>query len=66
MHRRPKLKEAIEVLQSLSTHNEDALQAIVDYNSLMSTGQEFTASRMVVEVVDYYYHLLATKGLVHA
>lgn len=65
MHRRPKLKEAIEVLQNLSLHNEDAQIAIADYNSLMSSGQEFLASRMVVEIVDHYYHLLDLKGIAH-
>lgn len=62
MHRRPKLTEAIEVLHTLSAHSEDALQAIVDYNDLMSQGQEFTASRMVVDIVDHFYHLLGTKN----
>ncbi len=65
MHRRPKLTEAIEVLQSLSPINEDALQAIVDYNDLVAQGQEFVASRMVVDIVDHYYHLLDLKGIAH-
>lgn len=62
MHRRPKLKEAINVLHTLSAHNEDALQAIVDYNDLMARGQQFTASLMVVDIVDHFYHLLDVKG----
>lgn len=65
MHRRPKLNEAIEVLRSLSPINEDALQAIVDYNDLVAKGQEFVASRMVVDIVDHYYHLLDLKGIAH-
>lgn len=65
MHRRPKLNEAIEVLRSLSPINEDALQAIVDYNDLVAQGQEFVASRMVVDIVDHYYHLLDLKGIAH-
>jgi hypothetical protein len=65
MHRRPKLTEAIEVLRSLSPINEDALQAIVDYNDLVAQGQEFVASRMVVDIVDHYYHLLDLKGIAH-
>lgn len=62
MHRRPKLAEAIKLLQSLSDHNKDALQAVTDYNQLMADGQEFTASRMVVDIVDHFYHLLDIKN----
>lgn len=65
MHRRPKLLEAIEVLESL-TDNEDALQAIVDYNDLKASGQEFLAARTVVDIVDHYYHLRGIKNSVHA
>ena len=57
MHRRPKLHEAIEVLTSISLHNEDAQAAMADYNNLMDRGEVFTASRMVVDIVDHYYHL---------
>jgi hypothetical protein len=62
MHRRPKLHEAIEVLQTISTHNEDAQAAMADYNNLMDRGEIFTASRMVVDIVDHYYHL---QGISH-
>ena len=57
MHRRPKLHEAIEVLKSISLHNEDAQSAMADYNNLVANGEIFTASRMVVDIVDHYYHL---------
>lgn len=57
MHRRPKLHEAIDVLKTISAHNEDAQAAIADYNNLMDRGEVFTASRMVVDIVDHYYHL---------
>lgn len=57
MHRRPKLSEAIEVLQTISIHSEDAQAALADYNNLMARGEIFTASRMVVDIVDHYYHL---------
>ena len=57
MHRRPKLHEAIEVLQTISIHNEDAQSALADYNNLVANGEIFTASRMVVDIVDHYYHL---------
>lgn len=65
MHHRPKLLEAIQVLKSLSAHNADAQAAIVDYDHLMLTGQEFQASRMVVDIVDHFYHLLDLKGIAH-
>lgn len=65
MHRRPKLLEAIEVLKTVSIHNEDAQAAIADYYSLMSRGEVFTASRMIVDIVDHYYHLLDLKGIAH-
>lgn len=62
MHRRPKLHEAIEVLQTISLHNEDAQSALADYNNLMTNGEVFLASRMVVDIVDHYYHL---QGITH-
>jgi hypothetical protein len=66
MHRRPKLKEAIEVLNTLANKykNEDAIDALHLYNSLRET-DEFSASRMVVDIVDHYYHLLDLKGISH-
>lgn len=66
MHRRPNLNEAIDVLRSLSASHEDALQALVDYNDLVKQGQQFTAGRMVIDIVDHYYHLLDLKGIAHA
>ena len=65
MHRRPKLLEAIEVLTTISVHNEDAQTALADYNSLMANGNIFLASRMVVDIIDHYYHLLDLKGIAH-
>lgn len=62
MHRRPNLKEAIEVLQNASTNNADALLAINEYNALLIKGEVFLASRMVVDIVDHYYHL---QGISH-
>ena len=65
MHRRPKLLEAIKVLKTASVHNKDAQEAIADYNALMSRGEEFQAARMVVDIVDHYYHQLDLKGIAH-
>ncbi len=62
MHRRPKLQEAIDVLQNLSEHNVDASTTITDYNAMLAKGEVFQASRMVVDIVDHYYHLLDLKG----
>ena len=62
MHRRPKLHEAIEVLKTISAHNDDAQAALADYNNLMANDQVFLASRMVVDIVDHYYHL---QGISH-
>ena len=63
MHRRPKLQEAIEVLKNLANTNADAQTTIQDYNDMLSKGDQFQASRMVVDIVDHYYHLLALKGI---
>lgn len=62
MHRRPKLQEAIKVLQNLSAHNADANTTINDYNAMLLRGEVFQASRMVVDIVDHYYHL---QGVSH-
>jgi RNA polymerase-interacting CarD/CdnL/TRCF family regulator len=62
MHRRPNLQEAIDVLQNLSEHNVDANTTINDYNAMLAKGEIFQASRMVVDIVDHYYHLLDLKG----
>ena len=63
MHHRPKLQEAIKVLQNLSNYNVDAYTAITDYNSMLSSGDIFQASRMVVDIVDQYYRELTLKGI---
>jgi hypothetical protein len=65
MHKRPKLQEAISVLQKLSTENEDCASALSEYREMVSSGDEFFAARMVVDIVDHYYHILDTKGIAH-
>ena len=65
MHKRPKLREAIQVLQTLSTANEDCSSALTEYYEMVSNGSEFFAARMVVDIVDHYYHILETKGIAH-
>jgi hypothetical protein len=57
MHRRPRLKEAVQLLEQLSQISPEAAQAIEEYNELLVKGYEFAAAHLVVEIVDYYYHL---------
>lgn len=57
MHRRPRLKEAVQLLQQLSKVSPDAAQAIEEYNQLLVKGYEFAAAHLVVEIIDHYYHL---------
>ena len=65
MHKRPKLQEAIDVLQNLSAKNEDCYSALTEYYEMVNEGEEFFAARMVVDMVDHYYHILDTKGIAH-
>ena len=65
MHKRPKLQEAIDVLQKLSPKNEDCNSALTEYYEMVNEGEEFFAARMVVDIVDHYYHILDTKGIAH-
>jgi len=67
MHRRPKLNEAIEVLITIANkyNNEDAASALDEYVEMKQLN-EFLAARTVVDIVDHYYHVLDTKGIVHA
>ena len=65
MHKRPKLQEAIQVLQNLSPSNEDCASALSEYHDMVSNGDEFFAARIVVDIVDHYYHILDSKGIAH-
>ena len=65
MHKRPSLYEALTVIKRLAPLSEDCNQALKDYNSMKSNGDEFLASRMIVDIVDHYYHLLDNKGIAH-
>lgn len=56
MHRRPRLQEALSVLQNLSHLSVDAQEALDLYDTLKVTS-EFTAAHFVVEIVDLHYHL---------
>lgn len=66
MHRRPKLLEALNVLEKLAATNTDASAALQDYAYMLSQDNQFAASRMVVDIVDHFYHLLDKKGIAFA
>ena len=61
MHKRPKLSEAVSLLNSLASQSADAAEAVAEYNSMVSKGQEFLAARYAVEIVDHFYHLQGVK-----
>lgn len=56
MHRRPSLQESISVLDSLKHISAEVSDLLEEYYTLKEAGQEFLAGRLVVEVVDFYYH----------
>lgn len=56
MHRRPNLTEALKELTLLAEINEDAKQALEEYYKIKESGDEFLASRFVVEIIDLFYH----------
>lgn len=65
MHKRPSLSEALQVLKQLAPINDECGEALDEYYSFKAQGEEFFAARMVVDIVDHYYHVLSTKGLAH-
>jgi hypothetical protein len=56
MHRRPSLKEALQVLSDFSCYSEDAAEVLDIYKKMIINRQEFLAARLVVEIVDLFYH----------
>jgi hypothetical protein len=65
MHRRPSLTEALAVISKLAHLNEDCEETLIAYNNMKTEGKEFDAARMVVDIVDHYYHVLESKGIVN-
>lgn len=65
MHKRPSLTEAIQVLTQLAPINSECEEALAEYYRIKADGEEFFAGRMVVDIVDHYYHVLSTKGIAH-
>jgi len=56
MHKRPSLTEALQVLKNYSSLDKDVVQALDIYQELLKNRQEFIAARLVVEIVDLFYH----------
>lgn len=56
MHKRPRLAEAVELLHKLSSISADAKSAIEQYYDMREQNMHFQACRMVVDIVDHYYH----------
>jgi hypothetical protein len=65
MNKRPRLKQAIEALTSLSHISDEAKQALQDYADMRAQGLDFEACRMVVDIIDQHYKLLDEKGIAH-
>jgi predicted nuclease of restriction endonuclease-like RecB superfamily len=65
MHKRPRLEEALAVLEAAATISTDAVQAIEQYHEMRAQGLIFEACRMVVDIVDHHYHLMSTAGVVN-
>lgn len=61
MHKRPSLVEALDVLKKYQYISNDCLEALQDYNKLKQTN-EFQAARMVVDIVDHFYHTQSVKN----
>lgn len=63
MHRRPNLKEALDILSHYSDISIEAAEMLAEYKTLCENDQEFFAARLVVEVVDHFYHINDVKGV---
>jgi hypothetical protein len=60
MHKRPSIKEALQVLKTFANVNSDVAEALELYYTLIDDRQEFLAARLVVEIVDLFYHKTET------
>jgi hypothetical protein len=65
MHKRPRLQEAINVLENLSLISADAKSAVEQYYEMRSADHHFEACRMVVDIVDHHYHNMSIVGAVN-
>lgn len=64
MRKRPSLNEALAVLNQYKDINSECEDALVTYNNCKETN-EFFAARLVIEIVDHFYHIVDTEGLKH-
>jgi hypothetical protein len=62
MHKRPRLQEAINVLTELSSISTDAKSALEQYYQMRLENFDFEACRMIVDIVDHYYHNMSVSG----
>lgn len=61
MQKRPSLREALNIIKSYSNYNSECANLLVEYDQLVSKGQEFLAGRFVIEtVVDFQSNLANT------
>jgi len=65
MHKRPRLAEAIAVLESVSSISTEAVEALEQYYEMREQGLIFEACRMVVDIVDHHNHNMSTAGVVN-
>lgn len=56
MHKRPSLNEALQVLSKSSVYSKEAAEVLDVYKTMIKNQQEFLAARLVVEIVDLFYH----------
>ena len=61
MHKRPSLQEALSVLKRYSHISSDCVQALDDYEYICSYNK-FLAARMVVDIVDHFYHIQESRA----
>ena len=65
MKPRPRLKEALSVLEQLTAVSIDAKQALEEYNKIKMSGNEFLAARFVVDIVDLFNSYQYTREVVN-
>jgi hypothetical protein len=63
MHKRPRLAEAIAVLESVSSISTEAVEALEQYYEMRAQGLIFEACRMVVDIVDQHNHNMSTASV---
>ena len=59
MHKRPRLAEAISVLEKASSFSTEAASALEQYYNMRAQGLIFEACRLVVDIVDHHNHIMS-------